>query len=184
MEGSGMRSSLKKSLTIKSEKRDFSKDKPIGTELVIEKMLMYEAGNDEDLDDWNMLDSDLDSDQPEHISYKKMMNEMLQREARHIDDKGHNVLYQVCGSKVGRHSSSRKNRVSELEDLGPGIVLYFKMLKYFQCCFFMFTLISIPILMLCISGHAYVNEPMVVSRWLSSLSLGGIDEKHNIECAY
>lgn len=60
--GSEGRNSLKKSLTLKTEKVDFSKDKPIGTELVIEKMLLYEAGDDEDLDDWNMLDSDLDSE--------------------------------------------------------------------------------------------------------------------------
>jgi hypothetical protein len=60
--GSEGRNSLKKSLTVKSEKIDFSKDKPISTELVIEKMLLYEAGDDEDLDDWNMLDSDLDSE--------------------------------------------------------------------------------------------------------------------------
>jgi hypothetical protein len=60
-----------------------------------------------------------------------MMNEMLQREARYIDPAGRNVLYSICGSKTGRHSSDRKHRVSELEDLGPGIVLYFKMLKYF-----------------------------------------------------
>ena len=149
---------MKKSLTLKSEKVDFSKDKPIGTELVIEKMLMYDANNNEDLDDWNMLDSDLDSEQPENISYKKMMNEMLQREARYINEKGHNVLYSICGSKIGRHSSVRKHRACELEDLGPGIVLYFKMLKYFGVCFLLFAIIAIPTIMLCISGEGYVNE--------------------------
>ena len=60
--GSEGRNSLKMSLNLKSEKIDYSKDKPIGTELVIEEMLLYEAGDDDDLDDWNMLDSDLDSD--------------------------------------------------------------------------------------------------------------------------
>lgn len=83
MAGSG--SSLKESIMMKSGTVDFSKDKPVGTELVIEKMLMYAQGDIDDLDDWNMLDSDLDADQPDHISYKKMMNEMLQREARYID---------------------------------------------------------------------------------------------------
>ena len=75
MAGSG--SSLKESIMTKSGTVDFSKDKPVGTELVIEKMLMYAQGDIDDLDDWNMLDSDLDADQPDHISYKKMMNEML-----------------------------------------------------------------------------------------------------------
>lgn len=60
-----------------------------------------------------------------------MMNEMLHREARYVDEKGENKLYDVYGSKVGRHSSDPKARESELDELGPGILLYLKMLKYF-----------------------------------------------------
>jgi hypothetical protein len=113
-----------------------------------------------------------------------MMNEMLQREARYIDPNGHNVLYSICGSKIGRHSSVRRNRLSELDDLGPGVVLYFKMLKYFQCCFFMFTLISLPTVLLCISGSAYVNYDVKTAKYLAASSLGSLNENQNIDCSY
>jgi len=58
------------------------------------------------------------------------MNEMLHREARYVEQ-GENKLYSVWGSKVGRHSSDPEARESELDQLGPGIQLYLKMLKYF-----------------------------------------------------
>jgi hypothetical protein len=44
-----------------------------------------------------------------------MMNEMLHREARYIDDKGENRLYSVWGAKLGRHSSDKEARKSDLD---------------------------------------------------------------------
>jgi hypothetical protein len=44
-----------------------------------------------------------------------MMNEMLHREARYIDEKGENRLYSVWGAKLGRHSSNKEARKGDLE---------------------------------------------------------------------
>ena len=138
-------SSLRRSLTQKNESKKIN---VVSTELLIEKMLMFDQGDDEDLDEWNMMDTEMDADSSDNISYMKMMNEMLRCEARYIDQDGKNVLYSIWNSKMGRHSSNKENRESELEQLGPGIILYFKMLKYFQWIFFIFTLISIPSLII------------------------------------
>ena len=111
-------------------------------------MLAFEAGDDEDLDQWNMMDTEMDAESSDHISYMKMMNEMLRCEARYIDEYGKNVLYSIWDSKMGMHSTNKADRKSDLEQLGPGIILYFKMLKYFHWIFFLLTLISVTSLIL------------------------------------
>ena len=133
-------------------------DKVVPSELVIEKMLMFNHQDDEDIEVWNMLDNDFEEGQDDRVSYAKMMNEMLHREARYIDDKGQNRLYSVWGAKLGRHSTNQKARQSDLTQLGPGILLYFRMLKFFQCMLFAFVLISIPTIMIFANGKGYENS--------------------------
>jgi hypothetical protein len=103
-----------------------------------------------------MQDDDQDPDSRKNISYVKMMNEINQREAR-VTDKitGKPRPIPICGSSVGWHSSSRSTRQGDLGLLGPGINLYFKMLKYFSCTFFIFFLISLPSIFIFWSGGAF-----------------------------
>lgn len=83
------------------------------------------------------------------------------------------------------HSSSRKWRHSDLESLGPGISLYFKMLKYFSCYFFLFVLLSIPNLIIFASGNGFYNENISgIEKGLSMLSLGNLNSYGNRECSY
>jgi hypothetical protein len=62
-----------------------------------------------------MLDNDFEEGQDDRVSYAKMMNEMLHREARYIDDEGENRLYSVWGAKLGRHSSGKEARKGDLD---------------------------------------------------------------------
>jgi hypothetical protein len=127
----------------------------------------FELNDEGDLDQWNMQDDDQDPTSRKNISYVKMMNEINQREAR-IKDKitGRLKPIPICGSSVGWHSSSRSWRHGDLGLLGPGINLYFKMLKYFSCWFFLFFLISIPSIIIYISGGAFAKEETFLAKWI------------------
>jgi hypothetical protein len=61
-------------------------DKVVPTELVIEKMLLFNHKDEDEVNTWNMLDNDFEDEQSDLVSYAKMMNEMLHREARYIED--------------------------------------------------------------------------------------------------
>ena len=56
---------------------------------------------------------------------------------------------------MGRHSTNKENRKSDLDQLGPGVILYFKMLKYFHWVFAVLTLISVPALVMFQMGNGF-----------------------------
>jgi hypothetical protein len=123
---------------------------------MIEKMLeTLDVIDDENLDVWNMQDEDLEPDSRKNISFIKMVNEINQREARTKDSEGKAKPFNLCSSGPGMHSSKRKWRTGNLECLGPGIKLYLMMLKYFSCLFFIFTILSVPIIVIYGSGTAF-----------------------------
>jgi hypothetical protein len=112
-----------------------------------------------------MQDDAQDVDSRKNISYVKMINEINQREARIIDKTtGKPRAISICASSVGWHSSKRSTRQGDLGLLGPGINLYFKMLKYFSCVFFVFFLISIPSLAIYWSGGAFSQEDTFLAK--------------------
>ena len=104
-------STLKRSLTSNSSTQ--RKLNVVSTELLVEKMLAFDPVNDDEIDQWNMMDEEQVGDG--NISYLKMMNEMLKQEARYINEKGENVQYSVWGANMGRHSSSKEKRKGELD---------------------------------------------------------------------
>jgi hypothetical protein len=163
-------------------------DAVLSTENLIEKLLTkFGNAEDEDLSDWNRQDpksnGDLDGDGHHNISYLKMMNEINFREARMKNKDGEPVPISIC-ARTGCHCSKRKYRTSDLDELGPGVNLYFKMLKYFSCCFFLFCIISVPSILMFINGGAYENEDMKTAGLIMRTSLGNMDEYISNTCAY
>jgi len=47
-----------------------------------------------------------------------------------------------------------------MENLGLGVNLYFKMLKYFGCVFFCFFLLSLFPMILYLNGNGYAAHPV------------------------
>lgn len=151
---------------------------------MIEKMLEnLDVIDDENLDVWNMQDEAQEPDSRKNISYIKMVNEINQREARMKDADGKMKPFSFCGSSPGWHSSKRKYRTGNLECLGPGVNLYLKMLKYFACWFFVFTILALPIIAIYGSGSAFYDQNKVAAL-VGRSSLGNLGISQSNECAY
>lgn len=118
----------------------------------------------------------------ENLSYSKMMHEVNKLEPRKVLPNNVRAPYGLC-MNAGRHSSKYESRKSEFNDLGVGINLYFKMLKYLQCLFLVMLLISLPSLTFYCSGSMFDTEKMAIPRWLGYLSLGNINTYKTITCS-
>lgn len=113
-----------------------------GTEELVEKVLLWIEQNEED-QDWP--DDTIPNEYLiKNLSYTKMVNEVNHTEPRTIKPSQEVDKFPIFGSGVGMHTTYKKWRRSDLEILGPGILLYLKMLKYWGCCFMLLFLISIP----------------------------------------
>jgi len=139
--------------------------------------------DDENLDVWNVMDEGQEPDAKKHISYIKMINEINQRGARYKDEDGKMKEFGLCSSGPGTHSSKRSWRTGNLDVLGPGIILYLKMLKYFACWFFVFTILSLPIVIIFGSGSAFKDQ-RAIAALVGRSSLGNLGIYENYECAY
>ena len=158
----------------------------LGTESLIDQMLTkFGRVEDEDLTGWNKQDPHFDEKSRKNISYLKMKNEINYREARTKNKEGKLVPISICGSTVGCHCASRSWRRSDIDELGPGVGLYFKMVKYLSMIFFFFTLLSAPNLIIFLSGEGFINSELhPVMYWLSSTTLGSMNEFKTNECAH
>jgi hypothetical protein len=77
--------------------------------------------------------------------YQKLVEEVqLQHPQRKMKDGGH-VPYQVCNTHTGNMGCSEAQSKSDLEPLGLGMVIYFKILKAFTVVFFCIILLNIPL---------------------------------------
>lgn len=56
-----------------------------------------------------------------------------------------------------------------------GIVLYFKMLKYFSCLFLFFFLLSIPSMIIYAFGDTVSEHKVDYHKWINLVSLGHMD---------
>ena len=70
-----------------------------------------------------------------NLSYSKMINEVNHKEPRTIKPSQEIDKFPIWESRVGMHTTYKKWRASDLEILGPGILMYLKMLKYWGFCF-------------------------------------------------
>lgn len=77
------------------------------------------------------------------LSYTKMIKEMDQRHPRIYENKEYKE-YPICRTKTGGHLCCKMFRKSDLDEIGIGISLYFKMLKSLMVLFVIATILSIP----------------------------------------
>lgn len=114
-----------------------------------------------------------------------MKNEINYREARTKNSKGELVPISICGSTVGCHCSKRRCRKSEIDELGPGVGLYFKMLKFLSSLFFLFTILSVPSLAIFLSGESFLDSGLhPIVYWVTSTTMGSLNEFKTLECAH
>lgn len=140
---------------------------------------------DEDLSGWNKQDPHFNPESRSNISYLKMKNEINYREARTRNKAGDLVPISICGSTVGCHCSKRRWRKSDIDELGPGIGLYFKMIKYLAGLFLFFVFLSLPSVAIFLSGEAFVHlELHPAIYWITSTTMGSLNEFKNVECAH
>ena len=145
---------------------------------MIEKILEIIEPEEED-EEWP-LDAHPNDDLVKSLSHTKMVNEVNHRELRAFNKAGVVDQLGITSSSTGCHSVSKRFRRSDFDNLGPGPVLYFKMLKYLGALFAMFTIITIPCLMIYGSGVAYEDHDIFIQKWLAGASLGNLDSGKEI----
>ena len=105
-----------------------------------------------------------------------------ERHPRILKD-GKKILIPICKSRTGWHCCCRGCRKSDLSDLGVGVTVYFKMLKYLMLLFLWFTILSIPAMIFYESGDQVKTEKLSLKNILSSFSLGNIGQASS-SCDY
>jgi hypothetical protein len=110
-----------------------------------------------------------------------MMNEIEKRHPRKIVNRK-SQFYPLCRSHSGFHICCKRYRKSNLVELGSGICLYFKMLKFLMGLFFIFTVLSIPKYYFYWSGNNYLTNQNSgidfsgIDYVLSAVSIGNLGE--------
>jgi hypothetical protein len=116
------------------------------------------------------------------LSESKMKNEIDHREPRTKSFEGRYTEYPICSTDLGSHSEDRRERRSEIEDLGEGTVLYFKFLKYWMFVFFIATIFSGPALAVFMYGMQYdsITEPFY--QYVSRTFMGNMGSYMDMSC--
>jgi hypothetical protein len=82
--------------------------------------------------------------------------------------------YPLFSTRTGWHCRSKKWRNSDITELGVGISIYFKFLKFMMCLFAWFTFLSLPAYFFYFNGsesHKITNSFQYV---LSAFTLGNL----------
>mmetsp|Transcript_42256 Transcript_42256/g.64779 ORF Transcript_42256/g.64779 Transcript_42256/m.64779 type:complete len:244 (-) Transcript_42256:3056-3787(-) len=145
----------------------------LATEVLIDKLLRVIEDEPAPAEEWPQ-DAHPNDRLVETLSYSKMINEVNHREPRGFTEAGVVAPLPWFGTSSGNHSTNEDWRKSELEQLGPAISLYLKMLKYFGCLFSLFAILSVPSLMIFASGEAYSSETLEISKFVAGYSLGNL----------
>ena len=108
------------------------------------------------------------------LSYTKMTKVVEKRLPR----KNNNEPFSVCGTKTGWHCCWKKYRKTDVAEMGIGMSLYFKMIKFFIFLFALFTIISIPSYIFFTDGDGLCSisqsTPGII---LSSITVGNLGSK-------
>lgn len=107
------------------------------------------------------------------LSYTEMLKTVERKQPRRLVD-GKLVPHSWCGSRTGWHCGCKSARKSDIRDMGVGISVYFKLLKFLMALFLWFTILSIPAYLLFSNGNEAGVQDTSVQYLLSSLSLGNI----------
>lgn len=118
-------------------------DHALGTEILIERCLEIVENVEDEVADWP-IDTLPNRKLIKGLSHSKMINEINHKEPRGFDKIGNIVPMPVFWSRTGCHCGKKSWRRGDLDQLGIGINLYFRMLKYLGFFFLIFALVSIP----------------------------------------
>jgi hypothetical protein len=164
-----------------SQMNDNGMKRLMATERIIDEALkMLDTDPYSDIGNWP---ADASSYKGEaRLSESKMKNEIDHREPRTKSFEGRFTEYPICSTEMGNHSSDRRDRKSEIEDLGEGTVLYFKFLKYWMFIFFMSTLLSGPALAVFLYGMQYdqLTEPFYL--YVARSFMGNMGSYMDMSC--
>lgn len=116
------------------------------------------------------------------LSETKMKNEIDHREPRTKSFEGRFTEYPLCSTDLGTHSEDRRERKSEIEDLGEGTVLYFKFLKYFMFVFFIATLLSGPAIAVFMYGMQYDQVTTPFYTYVARTFMGNMGSYLDMSC--
>ncbi|CDW82912.1 UNKNOWN [Stylonychia lemnae] len=94
---------------------------------------------------------------------------------------GQRVPLKWCGSKTGWHCCGCKH--SDLGEMGVGVTVYFKMLKFLMILFLWFFLLSLPSFLFYYSGNQISTEKLTLKHIITAFSLGNIGQASNA-CNY
>ena len=89
-------------------------------------------------------------------------------------EQGKRMKFSWCGTSTGWYCCCRCGRNSDLRELGAGITVYFKMLKYLMCLFLWFSFLSVPAYFFYYTGNESGVQDKSIKYYLSALSLGNI----------
>ena len=86
----------------------------------------------------------------------------------------------LCSSRVGTHSMEKEYRRTDLEMLGPEILIYLRMLKYFGCCFILFFILSLPSIAIYPQGQEFDEYPVFIQKLFGWSTLGNLGNSRDI----
>eukprot|EP00347_Sterkiella_histriomuscorum_P022647 403337690 len=116
------------------------------------------------------------------LSYTRMKQVFNIRHPRRVKN-GQRTSYRLFCTRTGWHCPSKSCRKSDIQELGVGLSVYFKMLKFFMLVFPWFAFLSIPAYFLYYTGNKTEEQKVYVKYVLSVFSLGNIGQSQST-CNY
>mmetsp|Transcript_7230 Transcript_7230/g.6341 ORF Transcript_7230/g.6341 Transcript_7230/m.6341 type:complete len:127 (+) Transcript_7230:733-1113(+) len=78
------------------------------------------------------------------LSHSRMMRMLTLNHPGKVNPEGKLDPYPIWGTRTGFHCCGKQRRQSDLQSLGVGIALYYKLVKYLTVLFGLCTVLSIP----------------------------------------
>lgn len=89
--------------------------------------------------------------------------------------------YPVCKTKTGYNCRNKKKRLTDLKDLGPGVTIYFKFVKYLVVTFFTLSLITLPAIILHVSGGTEeYSKSKNINSFFGMTTLGNLGSSYRM----
>ncbi|CDW73927.1 UNKNOWN [Stylonychia lemnae] len=147
-------------------------------EIISEQELLKDEGEEESMQDANYWPQDAKNG----LSYSKMKYVIETRHPRRVR-KGKRIPYSWCGSNTGWHCVCKSCKHSDLREMGVGVTVYFKMLKFLMILFLWFSFLSLPAYLFYYNGNEVSYDKLTLKYFLSAFSLGNIGQASNT-CNY
>lgn len=119
-----------------------------------------------------------EADASNGLSYQRMMHKVSLRHPRKLKD-NQRIPYSLCGTSTGWYCLCKRLRKAEIRELGIGMSIYFKFLKYMMTVFFLLTLFSIPTMIIFYNSNTPDDfGKLPLNKKMFSFSLGNIGQRN------